>query len=432
MASLGSFLLRSAFVTCSYAAVISMVGARRRSRRLIESGIGAFYLIAALMTVATAVIVNAFLTNDFTIKYVAHNSDSVQPLFYKITAYWGGLDGSIMFWVFLLSIFGSLAVYVNRERHRELIPYVIATISVVQMFFLYLMVVHKNPFTTYLSAVPPDGEGLNPLLQNFYMAIHPPSLYTGFVGMTIPFAFCIAALATGHLDDSWLRAVRRWTMFSWLFLSFGLTLGMIWAYEELGWGGFWAWDPVENAGLLPWFTATAFLHSVMVQERRGMLRVWNVTLVIVTFFLTIFGTFMTRSAVVQSVHAFGEDKWLAGLFSGFMVVILVFSFGMVIYRLPLLKSRHELDSWVSREAAFLANNWILLFSAFFVLFATMFPTLSEALRGHRLTVGPPFFNTWVRPIGLALLVLTGTAPLLAWRKSSVTNLLQSLVWPTAG
>jgi cytochrome c-type biogenesis protein CcmF len=430
MASLGSFLLLATFVVCSYAAVVSVVGARRGSRRLIESGIGAFYLIAALMTAASTVIINAFLTNDYSIKYVQHYSDSVQPLFYKITSYWGGLDGSIMFWVFLLSIFGSIAVYVNRERHRELIPYVIATISVVQMFFLFLTVVHKNPFTTFLTEAPTDGRGLNPVLQNFYMAIHPPSLYTGLVGMTIPFAFGIAALITGHLDDSWLRAVRRWTMFSWLFLSFGLTLGMIWAYEELGWGGYWAWDPVENAGLLPWFTATAFLHSVMVQERRSMLRVWNVTLVITTFFLTIFATFMTRSGVVSSVHAFGEDRQLAWLFTGFMVAILVFSLGLVIYRLPLLRARNELDSWVSREAAFLVNNWILLFSAMFVLFATMFPTLSEALMGERLTVGPPFFNKWMLPIGLITLLLTGIAPLLAWRKSTLANLRDSFLWPT--
>jgi cytochrome c-type biogenesis protein CcmF len=431
MASLGSFLLLATFVVCSYAAVVSVVGARRGSRRLIESGIGAFYLDAALMTAASAVIINAFLTNDYSIKYVQHYSDSVQPLFYKITSYWGGLDGSIMFWVFLLSIFGSIAVYVNRERHRELIPYVVATISVVQMFFLFLTVVHKNPFTTSLTEAPTDGRGLNPVLQNFYMAIHPPSLYTGLVGMTIPFAFGIAALVTGHLDDSWLRAVRRWTMFSWLFLSFGLTLGMIWAYEELGWGGYWAWDPVENAGLLPWFTATAFLHSVMVQERRSMLRVWNVTLVITTFFLTIFATFMTRSGVVSSVHAFGEDRQLAWLFTGFMAAILAFSFGLVIYRLPLLRARNELDSWVSREAAFLVNNWILLFSAMFVLFATMFPTLSEALMGERLTVGPPFFNKWMLPIGLILLLLTGIAPLLAWRKSTLTNLRDSFLWPTS-
>src|SRR5580704_4874037 len=429
MASLGSFLLLAAFVVCAYSAVISVAGARRGSRRLIESGIGAFYLVAALMTVASAVIINAFLTEDYSIKYVQHYSDSVQPLFYKITSYWGGLDGSIMFWVFLLSIFGSIAVYVNRERHRELIPYVVAVISTVEMFFLYLMVVHKNPFSTFVATVPADGRGLNPLLQNFYMAIHPPSLYTGFVGMTIPFAFGMAALITGNLDDSWLRAVRRWTMFSWLFLSFGLTLGMIWAYETLGWGGYWGWDPVENAGLLPWFTATAFLHSVIVQERRSMLRVWNVTLVIVTFFLTIFGTFMTRSGVVQSIHAFGEDPVLARLFTVFMAVILTFSFGLVVYRLPLLRARNQLDSWMSREAAFLVNNWILLFAALFVLFATMFPTLSEAITGHRLTIATVFYNRWMAPVGVILLLLTGVGPLLAWRKSTLTNLRQQFQWP---
>ncbi len=220
-----------------------------------------------------------------------------------------------MFWVSLLSIFGSVAIYTNRDRHRELIPYVVSVIAATEMFFIFLMIIHKNPFSTFLTTPPADGAGLTPLLQNFYMAIHPPSMYVGFVSMTIPFAFGIAALVTGHLDDAWLRAVRRWTMIGWLFLSFGLTLGMLWAYEELGWGGYWMWDPVENAGLLPWFTATAFLHSVRVQEQRGMLRVWNVTLVIVTFFLTIFGTFMTRSGVVQSVHAFGEDRELAMLFT---------------------------------------------------------------------------------------------------------------------
>ena len=429
MASLGSFTLLAGFVVAAYAAAISVLGARRGSRRLIESGIGALYLTTALMTVASGVIVYAFVSRDYSIKYVQRYSDAVQPLFYKITSYWGGLDGSILFWVFLLSAFGAIAVRVNRERHRELIPYVVAVISVVEMFFLFMMVIHRNPFDTFLAQVPPDGRGLNPLLQNPYMVIHPPSLYIGFVGMTIPFAFGMAALITGYLDDAWLRAVRRWTMVSWLFLSFGLTLGMIWAYEELGWGGYWGWDPVENAGLLPWFTATAFLHSVIVQERRAMLRVWNVTLVIVTFFLTIFGTFMTRSGVVQSVHAFGEDRALAWMFTVFMVVILVFSFGLVIYRLPLLRSRHELDSWASREAAFLVNNWILLFAALFVLFATMFPTLSEAITGERLTVGPPFFNKWMTPIGLALLVLTGIAPLLAWRKSTLSNLRFQFIWP---
>ena len=429
MASLGSYLLLAAFVVCAYATAASVAGARRRSQRLVESGIGAFYLIAAIMSVASSVIVYAFVSGDYSIKYVQQTSDSVQPLFYKLTSFWGGLNGSIMFWVFLLSLFGSAAVYVNRERQRELIPYVVAVISIVQMFFLYLMAIHNNPFETYLTETPTEGAGLSPLLQNFYMAIHPPTMYTGFVGLTIPYAFGMAALITGHLDDSWVRAVRRWTMIAWLFLSIGLGLGMIWAYEELGWGGYWGWDPVENAALLPWFTATAFLHSVRVQEQRGMLRVWNVTLVITTFFLTIFGTFLTRSGVVQSVHAFGEDPALARLFTIFMVSILLVSFGYVIYRLPLLRARNELDSWVSREAAFLANNWILLFSAFFVLFATMFPTLSEAVTGERLTVGPPFFNKWMMPVGLTLLLLTGVGPLLAWRKSTVANLRDQFLLP---
>src|SRR5262245_20043363 len=381
------------------------------------------------MAFASGVLIHAFVTDNYAIRYVQRYSDSAQPLAYKIASYWGGLDGSIMFWVFLLGIFGAVAVQMNRERHRELIPWVVATIAATEMFFIFLMIIHNNPFSTFLTPPPVEGRGLNPLLQNFYMAIHPPSLYTGLVAMTIPYAFGMAALITGHLDDAWLRAVRRWTMIGWLALSFGLTLGMLWAYEALGWGGYWGWDPVENAGLLPWFTATAFLHSVMVQERRGMLRVWNVTLVITTFFLTIFVTFMTRSGVVQSVHAFGEDRELARLFTIFMVLIVTFSFGLVIRRLPLLRSRNELDSWVSREAAFLANNWILLFSAFFVLFATMFPTLSEAVTGERLTVGPPFFNKWMLPIGLALLALTGVGPLLAWRKSTTSNLVYQLKWP---
>jgi cytochrome c-type biogenesis protein CcmF len=429
MASLGAFILVFTFVTAAYAAAASVAGARRRNTRLIESGIGAFYLVAALLTVASGLIIYAFVSGDYSIKYVQRYSDSVQPLFYKITSYWGGLDGSVMFWVFLLSLFGSVAVKVNRERHRELIPYVVAVTAVVEMFFLFLMIVHNNPFSTYLTETPTDGRGLNPLLQNFYMAIHPPTMYLGFVGLTIPFAFGMAALITGHLDDSWLRAVRRWTMFSWFFLSFGLTLGMIWAYEELGWGGAWGWDPVENAGLLPWFTATAFLHSVMVQERRGMLRVWNVSLVILTFLLTIFGTFMTRSGVVQSVHAFGDDPALARLFLMFMAVIAIFSYGWVIYRLPMLKARNELESWASREGAFLANNWALLFGAFFVLFATMFPTVSEMITGERMAVGPPFFNLWMTPVGLILLFLTGVGPLLAWRKTSLPNLAQQFMWP---
>jgi len=429
MANLGTFTILAAFVIASGAFAASIAGARRGQRSLIEGGIGLFHVVTALMLVASSMIVYAFVVGDYRIKYVQHYSDEAQPLFYKLTSYWGGLDGSIMFWVTLLAAFGSVAVYLNRERQRLLIPWVVAVIAVVEMFFLFLMVVHNNPFETFLTVTPTKGQGLNPLLQNYYMAIHPPMLYLGFVGMTIPYAFGMAALASGQLDDSWFRAVRGWTMMAWLFLTIGLTLGALWAYEELGWGGYWGWDPVENAGLLPWFTGTAFLHSVMVQERRGMLKVWNISLIIVTFFLTIFGTFMTRSGVVQSVHAFGEDRALAWMFTAFMVVTLTVSFGLVIYRLPLLRARNELDSWVSREASFLVNNWVLLFSAFFVLFVTMFPTLSEAIRGERLTVGAPFFNKWMAPVGLILLFLTGVGPLLAWRKSTLINLRQQFLWP---
>ena len=431
MPAFGAFVLLTALVVSACAFALSIAGARRRSRSFIDAGIAAQHLVTALMVVASAVMIHAFVTSNFSIKYVDRYSDSVQPLFYKLTSYWGGLDGSIMFWVTLLAAFGSIAIHVNRIAYRELIPWVVATVAAVQVFFLIVMAVHNNPFATYLGAPPPEGRGLNPLLQNFYMAIHPPLLYLGFVGMTIPFAFGMAALASGHLDDAWLRAVRRWTMTAWLFLTVGLALGGLWAYEELGWGGFWGWDPVENAGLLPWFTGTAFLHSVMVQEKRGMLKIWNVSLVILTFLLTIFGTFMTRTGIVQSVHAFGEDRELAWMFTVFMLLIITVSFGLVIYRMPLLRSRNELDSWASREAAFLANNWILLFSAFFVLFATMFPTLSEAVTGERITVGPPFFDQWMLPIGLMLLALTGIGPLLAWRKSTLANLRQQFLWPGA-
>jgi cytochrome c-type biogenesis protein CcmF len=429
MATIGSFALFAALVASAYAAAASVAGARRGSYRLVASGLGAFFLVAALLTLASAVMIHAFVTDDYRIQYVNHYSDSLQPFVYKLTSYWGGLDGSILFWVFLLSVFGIVAVRVNRERHRDLIPYVVAVVSLVEMFFLFVMVLHRDPFATFLTEAPVDGRGLNPLLQNPYMVFHPPTLYVGFVGMTIPYAFAMAALVTGQLDDAWLRAVRRWTMVSWLFLSFGLVLGMIWAYEVLGWGGYWGWDPVENAGLLPWLTATAFIHSLMVQERRGMLRVWNVSLVVLSFFLTIFGTFMTRSGVVQSVHAFGEDRELMLLFTGFMLTSLSVSVGFIVYRLPLLRGRRDLDSWLSREAAVLVNNWLLAFAAFFVLFATMFPTISEAVTGEGLSVGPPFFDKWMGPIGLMLIFLTGIGPLLAWRKTTLANLKDQFLLP---
>ena len=430
MSAFGTLTLLIALVLATYAGVASLIGARRGNRRLIESGRAGVYALAAVLGLSSVALLYAFLTHDYSIKYVHHYSDASSPLFYQITAYWGGLDGSILWWVFLLSVFSAVAVYSNRNRHRELLPYVVTVLMAIADFFLYVIVFHKNPFDSYLTDIPTVGKGLNPLLQNAYMVTHPPALYTGFVGMSIPFAFGMAALISGQLDDAWIASVRKWTLGAWFFLSMGLTLGMLWAYEELGWGGFWGWDPVENAGFLPWLTATAFLHSIMIQERRGMMKIWNVTLIILTFFLTIFGTFMTRSGIVQSVHAFGQDDTLKWIFIIFMAITLLVSFGFVIKRMPELRSRATLDSWISREAAFTVNNWILLFAAFFILFATMFPTLSEMVTGERITVGPPFFNKWMVPIGLVLLFLTGVGPLIAWRKATVSHLRYQFFWPS--
>jgi cytochrome c-type biogenesis protein CcmF len=429
MAAFGTLTLLIALVVATYAGTASVVGVRRGSRRLVESGRSGVYALAAVLGLSSVAIWYSFLTHDYSIKYVHRYSDASSPLFYQITAYWGGLDGSILWWVFLLSVFSAVAVYTNRHRHRELLPYAVATLMAIADFFLFVIIFYKNPFSTYLGEIPTSGKGLNPLLQNAYMVTHPPSLYTGFVGMSIPFAFGLGALISGQLDDAWIASVRKWTLGAWFFLSMGLTLGMLWAYEELGWGGFWAWDPVENAGFLPWLTATAFLHSIMIQERRGMMKIWNVTLIILTFFLTIFGTFMTRSGIVQSVHAFGQDTQLAWVFTVFMVIILLVSFGFVIKRLPALRSRATFESWLSREAAFAVNNWILLFAAFFILFATMFPTLSEAIRGERITVGPPFFNKWMVPIGIVLLFLTGVGPGIAWRKATPGHLRYQFTLP---
>ncbi|MDB4971473.1 MAG: ccmF [Myxococcales bacterium] len=431
IATLGDAGLLMALVASAYVIGAAVAGARRKNQRLVRSAIYASYAATGLIAFASAVMWFAILSNDYTIKYVQRHSDASMPWFYKFTAFWGGLDGSILWWVLLLAVFASLSIFINRERHRELVPYVAAILYVVIGFFLFLIIFQKRPFDTYLTEAPRVGKGMNPLLQNPYMATHPPSLYLGFVSATVPFAFGLAALITGNLDDSWLASTRRWMIVSWYFLSQGLILGMLWAYEELGWGGYWGWDPVENAGFLPWLTATAFLHSILVQERRGMMKVWNVSLVIVTFLLTMLGTFMTRSGIVQSVHAFGQDTTLAYIFITFIGFVAIFSFGYVVYRLPLLRSRNELDSWLSREFAFLLNNWILLGCAFFVLIATLFPTISEWVMGERITVGPPFFNKWLAPIGLVLVFLTGVGPLIAWRKASAENLKTQFAIPAS-
>jgi cytochrome c-type biogenesis protein CcmF len=429
IALVGSITLLAAYLIGAWSAAAGIAGNARRSRRLVNSSVYGLYAFGALVGLASALIIYAFVTHDFSIKYVAATSDVNMSVWYKVTAFWGGLDGSLLFWVLVLGLFSVVAVAANAKRHRDMIGYVVATIMIVQIFFLSLLIFHKNPFTTFLTEPPRDGNGLNPLLQNYWMVIHPPVLYIGFVSATIPFAFGIGALASGRLDDLWIGSVRVWMLISFLFLSVGLILGGRWAYEELGWGGYWAWDPVENAGLIPWFTATAFLHSSIIQEQRGMMKKWNLALVILTFFLTIFGTFMTRSGVVQSVHAFGEDNVLALQFILFMALTLVVSVGLVVYRANKLSARLEFESFFSREFAFLMNNWILLGCAVFVLFATMFPTISEALDGSRVSVGIEFFNKWMTPLGLVLLFLAGAAPLLAWRMTTSQRLMQQFLFP---
>ncbi len=431
IAVVGTATLLIAYIIGAWSIAAGIAGNARKSRRLTTSSVYALHAFTALSAVASALLIYGFLTHDYTIKYVANTSDVSMPIAYKITAFWGGLDGSLLFWVLVLGLFSSIAIAMNAKRHRDMIGYVVATIMVVQVFFLTLLIFNKNPFSTSLTMAPADGQGLNPLLQNYWMVIHPPMLYVGFVAATIPFAFGIGALASGRLDDLWLGSVRVWMLLCFLFLSVGLVLGGRWAYEELGWGGYWAWDPVENAGFIPWFTATAFLHSAIIQEQRGMMKIWNMVLVILTFLLTIWGTCMTRSGIVQSVHAFGEDNALALAFIGFIALVAIVSFGLLAYRADKLSAKLQFESFYSREFAFLANNWILLGCAFFVLFATMFPTISEGIDGSRVTVGIDFFNKWMTPLGIILLFLAGAAPLLAWRTTTRERLLKQFLYPTA-
>jgi cytochrome c-type biogenesis protein CcmF len=431
VAIVGTIAMLLAYLMAAWCVAAGIAGNIKRSKRLVMSSVYGLYAFTALIALAGAMIIYAFVSHDYAIKYVARTSDTSMSFWYKVTAFWGGLDGSLLFWVLVLAGFACVAIRVNHRRHRDMIGFVVATIMVVQLFFLSLLIFQKDPFATFLTTPPVDGEGLNPLLQNYWMVIHPPSLYIGFVAATIPFAFGIGALASGRLDDLWLSSVRVWMLICFFFLSFGLILGGRWAYEVLGWGGYWAWDPVENAGLLPWFTATAFLHSVIIQEQRGMLKVWNLVLVVITFFLTIFGTFMTRSGIVKSVHAFGEDNILALQFVLFMALVLVISIGLIIYRANKLRAANTFESFISREFAFLLNNWLLLGCAFFVLFATMFPTMSEALTGDRVTVGIEFFNKWMTPLALLLLFLAGAAPLLAWRRTTRERLYSQFLFPTA-
>jgi cytochrome c-type biogenesis protein CcmF len=436
MHHLGNFALMAILVLSAYAVLASLLGIAKKNARLTESAERALLACSALSTAACFSLVMLLLRSDFRFEYVASYSNRDLPFFYKLAALWAGNDGSLLFWAWLLLLFSGIVVLTNRTKNRELMPYVVATLGVIALFFTYMNFWVCNPFQQLgvLTAqgaqpwAPADGRGLNPLLQHPIMAIHPPILYTGYVGFVIPFAFCIAALASGRLGAEWITSTRRWTLVAWAFLGTGLLLGGRWAYVELGWGGYWAWDPVENAALLPWLSSTAYLHSVMIQERKGMLKVWNVSLVIITYLLCVFGTFLTRSGVVSSVHAFAESDF-AKIFLVFIALAAAVSAALVIHRLPELKSENELDSMVSRESAFLFNNLLFLAACFAVLWGTMYPVLSEAVQGEKATVGPPWFNRVNIPLGLGLLLLTGVGPLLAWRKSSIESLRRNFTWP---
>jgi cytochrome c-type biogenesis protein CcmF len=426
--SLGTVVLCTMMLAAGYTLMTALIATRGRPKFLQAARMGTF-ATCALVAIAVVLLAYAFQTHDFRIRYVSRYSDRSMTTGYLFTALWGGQDGSLLWWAFLLAGYTSAATLWMRRRYAELQPWVLATLMTIFLFFGVLMLFAANPFALNASGAPPDGEGLNPLLQNYWMAIHPPMLYAGFVGWSIPFAFVVAALVTGRLHDEWLLATRRWVLFAWLALTVGNILGMLWSYEELGWGGYWAWDPVENAAFMPLLVGTAYVHSIMIQERRGMLKVWNVFLLCLTFFMTIFGTFLTRSGLIASVHSFSRSD-IGLYFVGYMVLIFIACMALIIWRLPLLKSENSIDSLLSREFSFLLNNWILLGMMMFVLIATTFPLMSEALRNETVTVGPGFYNRWMVPLGLVLLFLTGVGPLIAWRKASGKNLLRAFIVPT--
>ncbi len=432
MTVLGNLALWLALLVGVWGALAGFVGGLQGRPDLAHSARRAVLAMCGALLVAVFALEWALFQHDFNVEYVAAYTSRNLPIFYTWSALYAGQKGSLLFWATVLSLFGSLALVLTPRRHSDLLPTVAGVVALVASFFISVMLFgHANPFHR-LPYTPLDGSGLNPQLQNPGMVFHPPMLYLGYISITIPFAFAIAALLSKRLDADWLVAIRKWTLLSWLFLSIGICLGMWWAYVELGWGGYWAWDPVENASLLPWLTMTAFLHSVMVQEKRGMLRKWNLALIIGSWLLSIFGTFITRSGVISSVHSFTQSS-VGYFFLAFLVVAAAASFTLYAIRLPLLTAETQLESMVSREASFLFNNLLLIGIAFSVLWGTLFPILSELVQGTKVTVGPPFFNQVNVPLGLALLALTGIGPLIAWRRASLPNLQRQFAVPaTAG
>jgi cytochrome c-type biogenesis protein CcmF len=421
---------RAALIVClgvaAYAVVAGVVAARSRRQRLAESAENAILASFAAALVAAAVLLTALVQNDFSLVYVADHTSRELPLGYTISAFWGGQEGSLLLWLLILTGFAAAAVLLGRRTAPSLLAGTVPILGGVTLFFSFLLVAVSSPFATHVA--PADGAGLNPSLQNPYMLAHPPMLYLGFVGLTIPFAFAMGALAARRSDELWIVVTRRWTLVAWAFLGFGQLLGAHWAYVEVGWGGYFAWDPVENAALMPWLAATAFLHSVMIQEKRGMLKIWNVVLVIGAFALALFGTFLTRSGIISSIHSFTESS-IGPWFLGFIGVVVAGSIALVLSRLPLLRSKTRLESPVSREATFLYNNLLLVAFCLTILWGVLYPILTEALRGEPITVGPPYYNFFLQAFGIPLLLLMGIGPLIAWRRASVRGLGRTFAWP---
>lgn len=432
MEVLGALAILFAFCLSVYAFIGSVVGIVKKRPYLQKSAERAVIGVFVLVTVASGILVYFLVTSDFRLSYVVARSNRAMPVMYKFAAWWGGQEGSLLLWSWLLSVYSAVVVWTNRKRHTGMMPWVIAVLQFTQIFFLVLNVFVEPPFQVLAVGrgiqSMQDGQGLNPLLQYWMMAIHPPMLYLGYVGFIVPFAFAMGSLITKQPGDAWIHTTRRWSLITWGFQTTGIILGAGWAYAVLGWGGYWGWDPVENASLLPWITATAFLHSVMMQEKKGMMKVWNMVLISTTYFLCIFGTFLTRSGFVSSVHAFAESS-IGTWFLGFLTISIAATAYLILSRLDYLKSETKLESVLSRESSFLFNNLLLLASAFAVLWGTLFPRISEMITGEKITVGAPFFNKVNVPIGLFLLLLTGVGPLIAWRRSSWESLKRAFRWP---
>jgi cytochrome c-type biogenesis protein CcmF len=425
MAALGRAALLLAFGLVAYALLAGSYAAWKRRRRLALSAQNALLAAFPATLVAAGVLLVALGRRDLSFVYVAQHTSHKLPLGYALSAFWGGQEGSLMLWLLILSGYAGLAVWLNR-RSRDLVAWTVPVFALVACFFAFMLCFVSSPFN--VAPAPADGAGMVPSLQNPYMLAHPPLLYLGYVGLTVPFAFAMGALLSGRTDERWIVATRRWTLAAWTFLGVGQLLGAHWAYVEIGWGGYYAWDPVENAALMPWLAATAFLHSVMIQEKRGMLKVWNMVLVALAFNLSLFGTFLTRSGVIDSIHSFSQSP-IGGWFLGFLVLMVVFSVALIYWRLPLLRTKTKLESLVSREATFLYNNLLLVALALTILWGVLYPVLSDAVRGETRSVSKPYYDFFLHTFGLPLLLLMGIGPLVAWRRASLRSLGKTFLIP---